>query len=218
MKKLLPFALLFLSLPALAVDDGSKDAEELDEGDASVTYSSGGFSKISIDDFQLDSNTTLKFDDPVAITGTVGYRVPSFPGLGLELDFATAIIPGQITVRDCTTTGGTPANPITGTPATPGTTRCDESDGGDVGVNIIALNAVYRSQGKFYGMGKVGYGYARANIEGLPEKRSGSSYALGVGYRWSALSKNSVELVIGEANKVFQTTGLNFIYGFGGRD
>ena len=80
------------------------------------------------------------------------------------------------------------------------------------------LYAVYRSPGKFYGMGKVGYRYAGTNIQELQADRSGSAYAGGVGYRWNPKKSNGVELYYNKFTSQITYYGLNIAYGFGRRN
>lgn len=215
---LIGFLIFAVSSTAMSVDDGTKEAPPVDSGSGSVTYSTGGFGKISADNLRIDSDSELVFEDAITLVGTIGFRVPTLPSFGLELEFATAVIPGQITFRDCSTTAGGGGGGLLGGGGGGSTTNCSQDDAGDFGVNSITLYGTYRSPGQFYGMGKFGYGYAASNVDGLPEERNGTSWGLGIGYRWNLKRNNGVELVYADVNDVFTSQSLNFIYGFGGRD
>lgn len=205
-------AAFLLSQPVMAVDDGTKEAPPAEDGaNESVTYSGIGVSRVDVD--LSDPDVTI--DGAINLVATIGFRIPTVNGFGVEVELGQTIIPGQIKENSCSTAPNAPP------PLGPGgsTTTCSDRDRGDFGMNFAAgVYAVYRTPGKFYGMGKVGYRYAGTNIEELQEDRTGSAYAGGVGYRWNPKKLNGAEIYYNKFTSQISYIGLSFSYGFGGRD
>ena len=193
------------SADTIPVDGGDEPPPEDD--DDSVTYSGIGVARVNV---KL-KNPNIKIDGAINLAAVIGFRIPVLKGLGAEIELGQTIIPGQITETSCMTVPNVPP---------PGsTTTCSNRDRGDFGMNFAAgLYAVYRSPGKFYGMGKVGYRYAGTNIQELQADRSGSAYAGGVGYRWNPKKSNGVELYYNKFTSQITYYGLNISYGFGRRN
>lgn len=210
-------AAVLASAPVLAVDDGTKEAPPAEEGSGeSVTYSGIGLVKFSASSFMPDSSTTLNFDDSIGLNVVLGFRIPTLPIFSAELEFATAVFPGQAHVTQCSSSLGGGGGLLGGGGS--GSSNCSTSDAGDFGVNSAGVYAVFRSTGEFYGMGKIGYRYLGTNVEGFPKKRNGTAYAGGLGYRWNPRKNQGVEFVYNRLSDEIKYLGFNISYGFGGRD
>lgn len=230
MRPLLRSSLFVLALlvhhPALAVDDGTKEAPPADDiSEGSITYSGVGLSRVSVDDHQVDSNTRLIFDGAISLNAVLGFRIPTLPSFGVELEIAGGVFPAEVKIEQCRTViggGGGVLGPILGGGGNSSTT-CDQSDGGDFATTTAGVYAVYRSPGRWYGMGKIGYRYADVSfsdfeVEDFPVERTGTAYAAGFGYRWSPRKHNGAELFYNKTSDEISYYGFNFSYGFGGRD
>lgn len=153
--------------------------EQQDEEELSTTYSSIGLQKVHL---KIDGVDTK---DPVNLDITlIGFRIPTVPWFGVELNLGFTMIPGQYT----TYSGGAPGTPVgcgpLGTdpcPATPGSP--DPSQ--DLAATTAAAWGVFRSTGKFFAMGKLGYRYISTNLTHYPDTRTGSAWGGGIGYRWN---------------------------------
>lgn len=206
-------SILLFSAPVWAVDDGTKEAPPVDDSEGSVSYSTGGLARSSFDNIRLSNSSQLIIDNGVSLVANVGFRVPTFPVFGLELEIAATVIPGQVVEENCSVIGGG------GFPfPDDGETQCSTSDRGDFGINNISVFGTFRSPGKFYGMAKYGIGYIQSNLEGYPEERNIKPYGFGVGYRWNPRKLSGVELYYSKAGDTVSYQGLSFSYGFGGRD
>lgn len=205
--------LLLLSLPARAIDDGSgPEAQEFDENEDSVTYSATGVTLVQVNLDSSNNSQRLIAEDAVNLSVVLGFRVPAVRSLSLEIELSTTLIPGQVKVEQCqTTTGG-------GLLGSPPSTTCSTSDAGDFGGNSGALYGVYRSQGKFYGVGKFGYRTSNYNIPELRDERSGTAYAGGLGYRWNPKRQAGVEITYAKFSKNIDYINFNITYGFNRQD
>ena len=67
-------------------------------------------------------------------------------------------------------------------------------------------------------MGKTGYRYVTTSLDQLNDERSGSSYALGAGYRWNPRKNNGAEFYYHKLTDELDDYGFSISYGFGGRD
>ena len=201
-----------------AEDSGTTSEPPPDDDDVSVTYSGLGVTRVSTDFDNLGEAINLQL--------ILGFRIPTVPWFGVELDFQSSVIPGE--------NEGVPASPILGgggggTPCIggipdlpPGCTVGGGGGGGggapsgnftndpdEFGMNAAGLSAVLRSTGRFYAMGRYGYRYVQTSIEELNEKRSGTAWGLGVGYRWSK-SLSGVELGYHQLTSEMDYLGLMF--------
>jgi hypothetical protein len=152
-----------------------------DDGDyeLSTTYSSIGLQKVAADFENVEDAINLDIT-------MIGFRIPTVPWFGIELNLGFTMAPGQIDPN-----GGTPGDPGNCvlpdfppgcTPATEGTAA---TGSGDFTSTNIGAFAVLRSTGSLFAMGKLGYRYMNTSIEQLQDDRSGTAYGLGVGYRWN---------------------------------
>lgn len=139
------------------------DDEAPPEEEVSATYSTIGLSLV-------DSGFS-NVKDAVNLESTlVGLRLPTFPWIGIELNAAFTMIPGQVDI--CGGIGS-------GCSAGQSTSR-DEFV-----AHMFGVFATVRTPGTFYGMGKAGYRYLNSSLPEFEEDRSGDAFGLGAGYRWS---------------------------------
>jgi hypothetical protein len=211
--------LLFLSLPARAIDDGSGPAaQDFDENEDSPTYSGASIVRASTEFENLKDAVNLNF--------VIGFRIPTLRWLAVELDLGSTIIPGENTGQaTCTESGGGGGGgllPIGGGGGDGGVVCEDGSrftrSRNDLQMNSAAIYATARSTGQFFVSGKLGYSFVNSSIEELEENQSGTAYAGGVGYRWNPKSLSGVEFNYTKVNDEIDFLGLQFNYGFGRRD
>jgi hypothetical protein len=184
-----------LAAPAFAGDDRSDRNE-------SVTYSGIGLTRVSTDFDNLKSAVNLTLD--------LGFRVPTFPIIGAEVEISTTIIPGENTGGGGAVGCGGPLQP----PCPGGGNNTSDPD--ELQMNNIAVYGVFRSPGRFYGMGKIGYRYLNTSIDELSEEnRSGAAYGGGAGYRWGE-SLSGVEIYYTRMSEDLDYLGFSLSYGFGG--
>lgn len=175
----------------------SKRDEELDDEDldAQVFYSGMGIERVSTDFDNLGEATNL--------AAVLGFRVPTFPWVGLEIDIAQTIIPGENDNTSGSDTTCPPLDPFC-TP-TAGTT----ADTDEFAMQALGLSLVFKTRGRFYFSGRYGYRYLATSIDELNEDRSHSGPGVGVGYRWGK-GLSGVELGYKELGKDVEAIGLTF--------
>lgn len=187
-------------------EDDAIDDEELDE---QVFYSGLGIDRVSTDFDNLGEATNLQ--------AVLGFRIPTVPWVGLEIDLGQTIIPGDY--RD----------PRPGSPAIPGTctapnfppgcipdqpARAPEDgafdpEGDEFAMQALGLSLALKSTGRFYVMGRYGYRYIATSNETLNENRSGNGFGVGLGYRWGR-GLSGVELSYKELADEIDSVGLTF--------
>lgn len=129
-------------------------------------------------------------DDAINLDATlVGFRIPTIPWFGIELNVSGTVIPGQIS-QTSTSGGGTTCTlpeQILGT-CTPGGGTVTSTSTEDFAIMSYGVYAALRSPGTFFVMGKLGYRYVQTSIDDAVEEyhdnRSGNAWAIGAGYRW----------------------------------
>lgn len=192
-------------LETVPVDEEGTEVPPPNE-EQSLLYSAIGAALVSADFKNVKDAVTLDIT-------LIGFRLPNLSWLGIELNFGTTILPGQVTEVEpgepgaptgCGTLGLEPC------PGEPGT-----SSESDFAANYGGLYAVVRSPTRFYGMAKLGYRYADTNLPELAEDRSGSAWGIGGGYRFGA--SGFAELQYTQITDDLTATGLQVTYGFGRR-
>lgn len=192
--------LLCLTAAADAATRSKKDRDD-ERSRESVTYSGIGLARVSTDFENLD--------DAVNLNLTLGFRIPTLDVLGAEIEFGTTIIPGENSGAggSGTNCGGLLQPPCPGNTA----------DNDELQMNNIAIYGVFRSPGRLYGMGKIGYRYINASIEELmADDRSGAAYGGGVGWRWGE-RLSGIELYYTRYSEEIDYVGFALNYGFGDR-
>lgn len=188
--------------------DDEMDDEELDR---QVFYSGLGIERVSTDYDNLGEATNLG--------AVLGFRIPTFPVVGLEIDIGQTIIPGEYREPD-PGSPGTPAgcgplgtDPCPGTPAEQGAYDGDQSE---FAMQALGLSLAFKSTGRFYVTGKYGYRYIATSNDTVNEKRSGNGFGIGVGYRWGK-GLSGVELGYKELADNVESIGLTFFVRTAGR-
>jgi hypothetical protein len=202
---ILACVLTAVSSVALAQDSADRrpDREEKEKQEKSasekeresVTYSGIGIAAASTDFDNLK--------DAVNLSAAIGFRIPTQRIFSVELEIATTIIPGENSGAPPLLGGNGDGQRLTRT-------------GNDLQMNNIGIYLVARSPGRFYAMGKYGYGYTNNNIPELQEKRSDTAYGAGLGYRWNPDTLSGVELYYTRFNDEIDYAGFQISYGFGG--
>ena len=168
--------------------DDEMDDEDLDE---QVFYSGMGVSRVGTDFDNLGEAINLE--------GVIGFRIPTAPWFGLEIDLGQTIIPGENKPEVGPSCGGVLQPPCPGATADP-----DE-----LAMQSLGLSLALKSSGRFYVTGKYGYRYLMTSIEELNEKRSSNGFGIGVGYRWGR-GLSGVELGYKEVGEDVESIGLTF--------
>jgi hypothetical protein len=168
--------------------DDDMDDEDLDE---QVFYSGMGVGRVGTDYVNLGEAINLE--------GVIGFRIPTAPWFGLEIDIGQTIIPGENRPEVQSGCGGVLQPPC------PGAT----GDSDDLAMQALGLSLALKSTGRFYVTGKYGYRYLMTSIEELNEKRSGTGFGIGVGYRWGR-GQSGVELGYRQLGEDVDAIGLTF--------
>jgi len=185
--------------------DDEIDDEELDE---QVFYSGLGVDRVSTDFDNLGEATNLQ--------AVLGFRIPTVPWAGVEIDLGQTIIPGDYrdpagAAPDCTGTD------IFGNPTPPGCVEggraaedgAYDPEGDEFAMQALGLSLALKSTGRFYVMGRYGFRYLATSNEALNEDRSSEGFGAGVGYRWGR-GLSGVELSYKELAENVESIGLTF--------
>ena len=188
--------------PRQSKADDDMDDEELDE---QVFYSGLGIERVATDFDNLGEATNLE--------AILGFRIPTAPWIGLEIDLGQTIIPG--TYRDPDPgSPGTPSgcgplltDPCPGTPAEAG---ARDGAGDEFAMQALGIGLALKSTGRFYVTGKYGYRYLLTSNDDINEQdRSSTGLGLGLGYRWGR-GLSGVELGYQELADNVESIGLTF--------
>jgi len=190
------------SEPRQSSRDKDLDDEDLD---AQVFYSGMGIERVSTDYDNLGDATNL--------SAILGFRVPTFPWVGIEIDIGQTIIPGEYSdppagTPGSGTCGGLLQPPCSGSEAEAGKYAPD-GDGQEFGMQALGIGLAFKSRGKFYVTGKYAYRYIATSNDTINEDRSGNGLAAGVGYRWGR-GLSGVELGYKELARNVDSIGLTF--------
>ena len=176
--------------------DDELDDEELDE---QVFYSGLGVERVSTDFDNLGEATNLQ--------AVMGFRIPTVPWFGIEIDIAQTLIPGEYRDPRPATQSCTPvATPGCGQAAEPG---AFDNRGDEFGMQALGLSLALKSPGRFYVSGKYGYRYINTSNDTINEDRSGNGFGIGVGYRWGK-GLSGVELGYKQLAEDVESVGLTF--------
>lgn len=165
-------------------DDDELDDEDLDE---QVFYSGFGLSRATPDFSNLGAATNIE--------GVMGFRIPTVPWFGIELDIAQTLIPGE--------------NESCGGPLAPPCPADATTDPDEFAMQALGVSAALKSSGRFYVTAKYGYRYVLTSISDLDEQRSGKGFGFGVGYRWGR-GQSGVELGYKKLTDDVDSIGLVF--------
>jgi hypothetical protein len=197
------------SEPRQSRRDKELDDEDLD---AQVFYSGMSIERVSTDYDNLGEATNLG--------ATLGFRVPTIPWVGLEIDIGQTIIPGEYRDPDPGSAGTPDVNCpgplcVPGEPARPAEHGAADGDGQEFGMQALGIGLAFKSLGKFYVTGKYAYRYIATSNDTVNEDRSGKGLGFGVGYRWGR-GLSGVELGYKELAKDVEAIGLTFFVRTGG--
>ena len=171
-------------------DDEDLDDDELDD---QVFYSGVGISRVETDFSNLGEATNLDV--------VLGFRVPTLPWFGLEVDIGQTLIPGENSpeVSQSQNCGGLLEPPC------PGAT----GDPDELQMQALGLSAAFKTRGRFYLTARYGYRYLATSIDELNENRSSNGFGFGLGYRWGR-GLSGVELAYKELGENVESIGLTF--------
>lgn len=183
--------------------DDALDEEDLD---AQVFYSGMSVERVSTEYKNLGEATN--------IGAALGFRVPTIPWVGLEIDIAQTIIPGEYRDPDPGSAGTPDVNCpgplcVPGQPARPAEYGAFDGDGQEFSMQALGIGVAFKSMGKFYVTGKYAWRYIATTNDTVNEERSSNGLGLGVGYRWGR-GLSGVELGYKELAKDVEAIGLTF--------
>lgn len=189
-----------LALAALAVPAQAQLARSF----SSATYTGVGGSQLKSDFDNLGKAYNL---DAIG-----GYHiVPAQPWgrLSAELNLNVTVSPGknQGPAQSTTTPGGV----LGGGGTTTEQGRFTQSEN-DLQAFIFSLQGVYRTPGRFYGIGTAGFGLINTSIEEIEESgRTGFNFGGGIGFKFGEETA-AMEVLYTRVSEDLQTIGIRFIY------
>ncbi len=180
---------------------------QLSRSFSSATYTGVGASRLGADFDNLK--------DAYNLDAIGGYNiVPSQPWgrISAELNLSVTVAPGknQGPAQTTTTPGGG------GVLGGGGSTTTEQGkftqSSNDLQTFIFTLQGVYRSPGRFYGIGSVGFGLTNTSIEEIQDNGStGFSFGGGAGFKFGEETA-AVEVLYMRVSEDLQTIGIRFIY------
>lgn len=192
-----------LAAPMLSRADDTKAGGSGDEL-RQITYAGMGVSRVSADFANIHPAVNLDFFS--------GVRIPTVTWISAELAGSVSVIPGKN--DNSTSSGGSNGN--CGGLLQPACPPNSTTTGDDMQLFDIGVFAVLRSPGRLYATGRLGYRYLQSNLNELYDKRSGTQFGAGLGWRWGD-SLSGVELTYNHIASNVKGWGLSIAYGFGGR-
>jgi hypothetical protein len=194
---LLAAVLAFAALPAQA---------QLARSFSAATYTGVGGARLAADFDNLGEAYNLD-----AIGGY--HLVPAMPWgrVSAELNISVTVAPGENSGPPQTTT--TPGGGLIGGGGTTTTEsgRFTQSQN-DLQAFILNAQAVYRTPGRLYGLGTVGFGLTNTSIEEIEEAgRTGVTFGGGIGFRFGEETA-AIELMYLRVSEELQTIGFRLIY------
>ncbi len=192
-------ALVALAAPAQA---------QLARSFSSATYTGVGVSRLAADFNNLK--------DAYDLDAIGGYNiVPSQPWgrISAELNLSVTVSPGKNEgpPQSTTTPGG---GGIIGGGG--GTTTTEEGkftqSNNDLQAFIFNLQGVYRTPGRFYGIGTAGFGLTNTSIEEIQDNGSTAfTFGGGAGFKFGEETA-AVEVIYQRVSEDLQTIGIRFVY------
>ena len=201
-------ALLSCALIPTAFADDTK-AGHGDESLRDLTYASLGVSR---EDIGLDNVGSL-----VNLNFSSGIRLPTFNWISAELAGSATVIPGKVSqVQPGTPGSPTGCGPL-GLQPCPGGNATNST--GDASTLDIGVYAAFRSPGRIYATGRIGWRYFQTTADTsdgqLYDERTGVAFGGGLGWRWGQ-TLSGVELTYTRVSSDVNLLGLGIVYGFGG--
>ena len=202
---MLRHSLVALALLAVAAPSQAQLARSF----SSATYTGVGAAQLKAD---FDNLKTAYNLDAIG-----GYHiVPKQPwgAISAELNLAVTVSPGRNEGPPQTTTTPGGGGIIGGGGG--GTTTTEEgrftNSDNDLQAFILNVQGVYRTPGRFYGIGTVGFGLISTSIEEIEESgRTSASFGGGIGFKFGEETA-AVELLYTRVSDELQTIGFRLIY------
>lgn len=172
---------------------------------SSATYTGVGGSQVKADFDNLGKAYNL---DAIG-----GYHItPALPWgrISAELNLGVTVSPGKNSGGSGGLTGGGGGllGGGGGSAASGNTTAGDD----DLQTFVLSIQAIYRTPGRLYGMGTVGYGLTNTSIQEIEDHgRTSASFGGGVGFKFGE-NTAAVELLFTRVSEDLQTLGIRFIY------
>ena len=189
-------ALAALTMPAQA---------QLARSFSSATYTGVGGSQLKSDFDNLGKAYNL---DAIG-----GYNiVPAQPWgrISAELNLGVTVSPGKNEGPAQTTT--TPGGVVGGGGGTTTEEGNFTQSENDLQTFVFSLQSVYRTPGRFYGIGSVGFGLINTSIEEIEERgRTSFSFGGGLGFKFGEETA-AMEVLYTRVSEDLQTIGLRFVY------
>lgn len=172
---------------------------------SSATYTGVGASRLSADFDNLK--------DAYNLDAIGGYHiVPSQPWgrISAELNLGVTVAPGKNEGQPAAGGGG--GGLIGGGDGSTSSGGRNTQSENDLQSFLFTLQGVYRTPGRLYGIGSVGYGLVTTSIEEIDERgRSAINFGGGVGFKFGEETA-AVELLYTHVSQDLQTIGIRFIY------
>jgi hypothetical protein len=189
-------AFTLLALPAQA---------QLARSFSSATYTGVGASRMSTDFDNLKEAFNL---DAVG-----GYNItPALPWgrITAELNLSVTVAPGKNEGQPQTTT--TPGGVLGGGGSTTTQSGTFTQSNDDLQAFVLNLQAIYRTPGRLYAMGSLGYALTNTSIQEIEDNgRSHFTFGAGGGFKFGEETA-AVELLFTRVSEDLQTIGIRFIY------
>jgi hypothetical protein len=191
--------------PIMGGKEGGTDTRPTaTDEDTAVTYSGIGLSRVTPGFDNLKTATNLDFG--------LGLRVPTINWVSAEINFDFTLIPGSNT--SSSSGGGGGCGGLLQPPCGSGSGGKFTSSQDDFQMQNIGANIVLRNPGRFYGMARYGWRYLQTTVPEMDSERSGTAYALGLGYRWGK-GLSGVEVGYNHYASDLYGYGFNIAYAFG---
>lgn len=185
-------SLAALALAAIALPSQAQLARSF----SSATYTGVGGSQVKTDFDNLGSAINL---DAIG-----GYNItPDLPWgrISAELNLGVTVSPGK-------NSGSSSGGVIGGGGSTGNNTQSSE----DFQSFVLSLQGAYRTPGRLYAIGTLGYSLVSTNIQEIEDAgRSGVSFGGGAGFKFGP-NTAAVELMFTKVSKELQTLGIRFVY------
>jgi len=171
---------------------------------SSATYTGVGGSQVKADFDNLGKAYNL---DAIG-----GYHLtPAQPWgrIAAELNLGVTVSPGKNSGGSGGLGGGGGVLGGGGGNASNGNTTAGNDD---LQTFVLSIQAVYRTPGRLYGMGTVGYGLTSTSIQEIEDNgRTSASFGGGLGFKFGE-NTAAVELLYTRVSEDLQTLGIRFIY------
>lgn len=191
--------LALLTMVALAAPAQAQLARSF----SSATYTGVGASRVSSDFDNLG--------DAYNLDAIGGYNVvPQQPWgrISAELNFSATVSPG----KNKGAGGGVGGGGVLGGGGGTANTGNNTAGSNDLQTLVLAVQALYRTPGRLYGVGGIGYGLTSTSIQEIDDKgRTGVILTGGGGFKFGE-NTAAVEVLYTIIGSELQSIGLRFVY------